>query len=246
MFALLFSVDADPIKSGVYDWKQPAANIQREIRSSVLFEGTAHDMEWMQMNANELKQSNRKANVGLPGTEEHLYIVRKGTLTVTLKDSTYSLVPGSVLVLMPGEMVFIQNKLPEPCSYYVLKLRSKLPADRNRGEESGGSIVVDWTKVPFRSHGKGGVRNYFERPTAMGTRLEMHVTTLNAGLKSHDPHTHRAEELVIMIEGNTEMQIGEQFYKGKEGSVFFLGSNISHAIRNEGTTACTYFAFQFE
>jgi (S)-ureidoglycine aminohydrolase len=80
----------------------------------------------------------------------------------------------------------------------------------------------------------------------MMKRLEIHVTTLNAGLKSHEPHTHRAEEIVLMIEGNTEMQIGESFCKGKEGSIFFLGSNISHAIRNEGTKPCTYFAIQFE
>ena len=74
----------------------------------------------------------------------------------------------------------------------------------------------------------------------------MHVTTLNAGLKSHDPHTHLAKEIIVMMQGNTEMQIGEKFFKGKEGSVYFMESNVLHGIRNEGTTPCTYFAIQFE
>jgi (S)-ureidoglycine aminohydrolase len=77
-------------------------------------------------------------------------------------------------------------------------------------------------------------------------RLEMHVTTLNAGLKSHAPHTHAAKEIIVMMEGNTEMQIGEKFFKGKEGSVYFLESNILHGITNLGTAPCTYFAIQFE
>jgi len=76
--------------------------------------------------------------------------------------------------------------------------------------------------------------------------FEIHVTTLKEGLRSHDPHTHRAEEIVLMIEGDTEMQIGEKFYKGKTGDFFYLGSNVLHAIRNEGTKSCMYFAIQFE
>jgi (S)-ureidoglycine aminohydrolase len=80
----------------------------------------------------------------------------------------------------------------------------------------------------------------------MSKRFEMHVTTLNEGLKSHDPHTHRAEEIVLMINGNSEMQIGENFYKGSVGDLFFLGSNIPHAIRNVGAGSCMYFAIQWE
>jgi (S)-ureidoglycine aminohydrolase len=80
----------------------------------------------------------------------------------------------------------------------------------------------------------------------MSRRFEMHVTTLNEGIKSHEPHTHRAEEIVLVLENKTEMQIGEKFFKGGEGDVYFLGSNVPHAIRNDGKGTCTYFAFQFE
>jgi (S)-ureidoglycine aminohydrolase len=74
----------------------------------------------------------------------------------------------------------------------------------------------------------------------------MHVTTLKEGLKSHEPHTHRAEEIVLMIDNKTEMQIGDRFFKGGAGDIYYLGSNVPHAIRNDGKGTCTYFAFQFE
>jgi (S)-ureidoglycine aminohydrolase len=242
---LVVAVSHDPINSRVYDWRQPAET-NKDINSAVLFEGSAFDMEWLQMNANALTASNRKIEMMVPQNEEDLYIIKKGTLGVTLKDSSFSLSPGSVLVVMPGENFSIRNTQTNSCDYYVMKYRAKLPADKERAGKAGGSLAKEWRQITFKPHDKGGIRNYFERPTAMMKRLEIHVTTLNGELKSHDPHTHRAEEIVLMIEGNTEMQIGEKFYKGREGSIFFLGSNISHAIRNEGTKPCTYFAIQFE
>lgn len=242
---LVFAVSHGPISSRVYDWKQPAKT-NKGISSSVLFEGSAFDMEWLQMNANALAGSSGKTEVRVPKNEEHLYIIKKGTLEVLAGDSSYSLKPGSVVVIMPGKTFFLQNTQNSSCEYYVMKYRSKLPIDNERGKNAGGTIVKDWNQIAFKPHDKGGIRNYFEKATAMMKRLEIHVTTLNAGLKSHDPHTHRAEEIVLMIEGNTEMQIGEKFYKGKEGSIFYLGSNVLHAIRNEDTKPCTYFAIQFE
>ena len=80
----------------------------------------------------------------------------------------------------------------------------------------------------------------------MSKRFEMHVTTLNEGLQSHDPHTHAAEEIILIIDNQAEMQIGDRFLKGKAGDVYYVGSNVLHGIRNDGTVPCTYFAYQFE
>lgn len=236
----------DPISSGVYDWKEPTRSIHEHLKSSVLFEGSTQRMEWLQMNAEKLKSSKNKIKITAPENEEELYIIKKGTLNVSLNDSSASLVAGSMILLVPGKDLFIQNSNSDPCEYYVMKYRSGVRLDKEKVEKKEGSFMKDWTKIEFKPHDKGGVRNYFETATVMCKRLEMHVTTLNAGLKSHDPHRHVAEEILLMLDGRTEMQIGENFYKGKEGSVFFVNSNILHGIRNEGTTPCTYFAFQFE
>jgi (S)-ureidoglycine aminohydrolase len=235
-----------PVLSGVYDWKQPVANASKSIGSSVLFEGSAAEMEWLQMTANVLRPMSKSIAQTVPANQEHLYIIKKGTLNITEADSSYALSKGSILVLTPGEKLSIQNKQSAACEFYIMKYRSTGSSNKERGDKAGGSIVKNWNDVEFKPHDRGGVRTFFERPTAMLKRLEMHVTTLNAGLKSHTPHTHAAKEIIVMMEGNTEMLIGEKTFKGKEGSVYFLESNILHGITNTGTTPCTYFATQFE
>lgn len=178
--------------------------------------------------------------------EEHLLIVKSGTIEISFHDSTYIIPAGSIALLLPGEKYKVNNRGSSVADYYLMKYRSKLPPDPERGKNAGGSFVKDFDKIPFNLHDRGGVRNYFNRATAMSKRFEMHVTVLNAGLKSHEPHTHRAAEIILMIEGNTEMQIGQNFFKAKGGDLYFVESNLLHGIRNEGTTAAIYFAFQFE
>lgn len=232
-----------PVLSGVYDWKTPTKKISKNLHTAVLFEGSAFEMEWIQMGANILTTSSKAIKIEIPVNEEELYIVRKGILEVTLKDSSYSLSEGSTLVLFPGEKFSIQNNQSSSCTYFIMKYRSH----SIKNEETGrNSFVRDWKRVEFKPHERGGVRSFFERPTAMLKRMEMHVTTLNAGLSSHDPHRHLAKEIIVIKEGNTEMKIGESNFKGKEGSVYFIESNVLHGIRNIGTTACTYYAIQFE
>jgi (S)-ureidoglycine aminohydrolase len=234
------------VPSQMYSWKKPEKKISQHIFSTTLFEGTVHDMEYMQMNANVIIPSKKKTSLHVPGNEEHLWIIKSGVLTIGFKDSTWSVGGGSIALLMPGEKYSIQNTTKDSCTYYVMKYRSKLPKDVARGNSSGGSLVKDWSKITFKPHDKGGIRNYFERPTAMSKRFEMHVTTLKEGIKSHEPHTHRAEEIVLIIDNKTEMQIDDKFFKGGTGDIYYLGSNVSHAIRNDGIGTCTYFAFQFE
>jgi mannose-6-phosphate isomerase-like protein (cupin superfamily) len=46
--------------------------------------------------------------------------------------------------------------------------------------------------------------------------------------------------------GGTEIQLGNEIVKTGVGGFYYLGSNVSHAIKNIGTKPATYFAFQFE
>jgi len=235
-----------PVQSRMYSWKKPAAKTDKNILSTTLLEGSVYDMEYLQMNSVAVTPSKKKIDQLVPGNEEHLLLMKSGKLTISIKDSTWTIGGGSIALLMPGEKYAVQNATSDSCTYYLMKYRSKLPMDAGRGKNSGGSLVKDWDKIKFKPHDKGGIRNYFERPTAMCKRFEMHVTTLKEGIKSHEPHTHRAEEIVLIIDNKTEMQIDDKFYKGGAGDIYYLGSNVSHAIRNDGAGTCTYFAFQFE
>ncbi len=243
----LVSAQQDSIASGAYSWKTPVHVNVEVILSAPLFGGSAHDMESLEMSARELKTSKRELLLLVPPLTEQLLIIKSGTITIGMQDSTWTIGTGSVVLLMPGQRCWLKKANDnEAATYYLMKYKSRLPTDPIRGQNAGGSFVKDWNNILFKPHDKGGIRNFFERATAMCKRFEMHVTTLNEGFKSHDPHTHRAEEIILVMEGKTEMQIGDAFYKGSAGTIYYLGSQVAHAIRNDGTGSCTYFAFQFE
>jgi len=229
----------DSVASRSYQWINPEP-------TAILFEGGTYDFEWMQMSARRLTVSKKELKSTVPNNEEYLLIVKAGNLQIRFHDSAFNIGPGSIALLLTGEKYTLSNEGSSVTEYYLMKYRSKLPPDAERGRNAGGSFIKDWSKIQFNPHERGGVRNYFNRATTMSKRFEMHVTTLNAGLKSHDPHTHRAAEIILMIEGNTEFQIGQKFFKAKGGDLYFVESNLLHGIRNEGTTTCMYFAFQFE
>lgn len=229
----------------MYSWKAPEKKIAQNVFATPLFEGATHDMAYLSMSAAAVTPSKNSTSFMVPKNEEHLLLIKSGMMTISINDSTWSIPGGSIALLMPGDKYAVRNATADSCTFYIMKYRSKLPMDAPRGKDAGGSIVKDWNKIAFKPHDKGGIRNYFDRPTAMSPRFEMHVTTLKEGIKSHEPHTHRAEEIVLIIDNKTEMQIGDSFYKGRAGDIYYLGSNVSHAIQNDGMGTCTYFAFQF-
>jgi (S)-ureidoglycine aminohydrolase len=211
-----------------------------------ILQGSTRDLAILEIHGSTLAPGKAPHSSHTHEGEEELVIVKEGQLKVTIEEESKVLGPGSIALILPGEEHGFENAGDTQASYYILKYRSKLPMNKERGREAGGSLVIDWNALAFNPHDKGGIRRYFDRATAMCERFEMHVTTLNEGLKSHDPHTHRPAEIILIIEGNTEMQIGDDFYQGTQGDLYFVASEVPHAIRNTGKSACSYFAFQFE
>ncbi|RXK61750.1 cupin domain-containing protein [Lacibacter luteus] len=232
----------DSILSGAYSWQQPTAQ-KGKISSVVLLEGKAYDFEWMQFAANsiagktELKQT-------IPSNQEQLLIVKSGSITIHLGDSSFVLAANSVVVLMPGEKYSLSNTAITTADFFSMKYSSKKSAGTQR---SGKSFVKIWENIPFKPNNNGGGRrDFFEQPTVQQKRFEMHVTTLKEGLKSREPHTHRAEEIILMINGETEMLLGDKTHKIPAGGFYYAGTNVLHGIKNIGTSPCMYFAIQFE
>lgn len=236
---------AQPIASRAYSWQPPVNKTGDQSWQATIFEGEAHDMEFIRMTSNLIMPSPKGTSAQVPANEEQLLLLKSGQMIFTMNDSSWTLGTGSVVLLMPSQRYSIRNATRDSCAFFMLSYRSIESMNSKRGKDAGGSLVKDWNKTTFNPHDKGGIRRYFERPTAMCKRLEMHVTTLKEGLKSHDPHRHAAEEIVLVISNQTEMQIDEHFYKGGPGTLYYLGSNVAHAIRNDGKGECVYFAFQF-
>ena len=235
----------DTVESKVYVWNNLKVIKENGRERRQIAEGSGAALSYMEWHTTSIEPG-KSPHAAHKHEEEELIIIKEGQVKVTVKDSSKVLGPGSIALFIPGDEHGLFNSGTTKATYYVLRYKSKAPVDMERAKKAGGSFMVDWNNVAFRAHDRGGVRNFFERPTAMLKRFEMHVTTLNAGIKSHEPHTHGAEEIVLLVNGNTEMQIAKSFQKANEGDLIYLSSNILHAIQNIGTKPTTYFAFQWQ
>jgi quercetin dioxygenase-like cupin family protein len=109
-----------------------------------------------------------------------------------------------------------------------------------------GSRIFDWDSLKVQETKVGSRRDVVRSPTATLDELEMHITTLNAGVESHPPHQHAAEELLIIKEGTLEALVNGQYQKVGPGSIVFQASNQPHTIKNIGTGPATYHVVQWQ
>ena len=176
---------------------------------------------------------------------EELVVVKEGVLTIITGDSSKVLGPGSLALLVAGETQSFRNNSTAPAIYYVLAYKSKNPVNIQRGLQGGGSFVKDWKDFVVKKTDKGESRPVYDRPSSMFERFDVHATSLDPGVASHDPHHHRAEEVILLLKGNIQMQIGQSFYPAATGDLVFLESEVLHALKNTGTERCSYFAIQW-
>jgi (S)-ureidoglycine aminohydrolase len=154
---------------------------------------------------------------------------------------------GDVAIIKPNDLHGIVNNSNKKATYLVMIYENKNNENKPAIKpEISLSHMVHWDSTLYKNHDLGGRRNFLDNKTAQAKRFEMHTTTLFKGKQSHPPHQHRAAEILIPIEGQTEEYIDGQCIKDKIGDIIFLESNSSHCIRNIGKKPCTYFAFQFE
>jgi quercetin dioxygenase-like cupin family protein len=102
------------------------------------------------------------------------------------------------------------------------------------------STVFDVDSITPKPVAYGSVRSIVRSPTPTLDELEMHYTTLNAGQKSHDPHQHANEELIIIREGTLETLSGGVWKRVGPGGIIFNASNELHGVRNVGTGPASY------
>ena len=233
------------IPSAVYDWNRSPVMKQAGFEDKTILEGTTRDYASLSVHAITLF-AHQPSQPVQQLDEEALIIVKTGALTLQLGNRNKVLGPGSVVVIMPGDSYRLDNKTTEPLTYYIMRYTSNEVPDLDLYRLAGGSFWVDWEEVPYTPHDKGGIRRMFDYGTVMSKRFEMHVTTLNPGMQSHPPHTHRAAEILLMVDNSAQENINGAWQPAAAGDVIFLESDVPHNIRNVGQQPCTYFAFQFE
>jgi len=242
----------DQIASDVYSWKAaPVEKIAEGSRRAIV-KGSATDFSLMEISAVTLN-TGKTASELAQTNYEMMIVIKDGSMKITIDGEGKIVSRGSVAVILPGDACSLSNSGVGDATFYTLRYQSKTAIDSERGKKSGGSFIMDWNDVKFepRDDGKGGTRNFFSRPTAMGRRLDLHCTLLNPSQSSHAPHHHRAEELILILDADVEQYLGPAEKDGKtkkatSGDIIYLVSNEYHAISNIGTRPALYFAFQFE
>jgi (S)-ureidoglycine aminohydrolase len=242
--ALGIKAQNQQIPAAVYRWDAGPVKKNTTSEQRVLLEGATPAFTHVKVHATTVA-GDKAAHAGHSHADEELIIVKEGVLNVTIKGQTETLEAGSVAVIMPGDEHALANAGQAPVTYYIMRYETEKPQPE-RGVRSGGSFVKHWNDLAYKPHDKGGRRDVFDKGTVQSERFEMHITTLNEGLMSHPPHTHKAAEILLLIEGQAEESINGTWVPSTVGDIIFLQSQVPHAIRNTGNTPCTYFAFQFE
>jgi (S)-ureidoglycine aminohydrolase len=235
---------ADTLPAAVYNWNKLKPGKNREVKQ--VLKGSTLDLAMLDVHTTDLKPGQSKGMSFLNKDFDELIIVKKGTVQVTIKDTTKTIGPrGMAFVAARDNGYTVRNSGGEVATYYVLTFRPKRVGPSERNNEQGRSFVRDWSEFQTLKTAKGESRPISNEQTSLFAKFEIHATSLDPGFASHDPHTHRAEEIILLMEGDVQMQIGQTDYPATAGDVIFLEANVLHALKNTGHVRCTYFAIQW-
>ncbi|MEQ6122154.1 cupin domain-containing protein [Reichenbachiella sp. MALMAid0571] len=230
------------IESTAYDWEKIDTKSMASGEIKTLFEGNSDGFEYLHIFIAGINGGDSFEFPDNSDTLERLVIMKSGNVTQTLAQQNKQLGKGSVTLVMPGDLLQIQNAGIEEATFYVVMWRAKNISQTNEGVNS---FMIEWNDLAFEETEKGGRRKVTRKPTVMLDEFEMHVTTLNEGMRSHPPHTHLDEEIILVCYGEVEELIDGKPYEVGEGSLIFLRSMVPHGIRNIGKGSCEYYAFRW-
>lgn len=241
----ILNAQTDSIVGGVYSWKNAVAKNIDNGQVKRIIHGSSKDLSNLEVHTLTLQPGKSATGNEIKTDLEKLIIIKDGQLTITIKDTTRELGPAGYAVIMSGDKHGFKNSSGKPVTYYSLIYTARAPVNLLRGNQAGGSFYKDWKDLVVKQTDKGESRPIYDRPTSMFSRFDMHATALNPGIASHDPHTHRAEEIILMIKGEVQVQLAQNFLKATAGDVIFYPAYSLHAVKNTGNIQCGYFAIQW-
>jgi (S)-ureidoglycine aminohydrolase len=240
------NAQADTLSAGLYPWNAHEAKPNKNGESRLILEGKTNDLTRFRVHSSTLLPGITNHPPVAYTDKEEMLIVKSGVLTMVLNGVSKELEAGSVVSMQAGDLQSCTNNSKEPVSYFVIAWVSKDSMQLQRGKQAGGSEMKAWKEMELKPTDKGASRPIIRKPTAMFPLFDIHATTLNAGKASHAPHTHRNEEMILLIEGSGEMLIGDKVYKAGTYDALYVSPMIPHAFTNTGNIPCTYFAIQWQ
>jgi (S)-ureidoglycine aminohydrolase len=219
-----------PVGSGVIHWSDLPVKKDNQRETRRIAEGMTNEFEYFEIHATTQEKGAVPRPPHAQKDKEEMIIIKEGTLKCTIGNKTAILGPGSVLLIPPLEMQTFENIGDGILTYYVFMFRSKKTMNMERSSRAGGTLLLHRDSLEFKETAKGGTRKYFDRPTAMCENFEMHVTFLKDKGPSHTPHSHIDTEIILVIDGDTEMTIDGKTYKAGPGDLYIAESGKMHGI----------------
>lgn len=103
------------------------------------------------------------------------------------------------------------------------------------------SKIYQFDDLPVRQAGNLMFRGILKGTVFEGCCISLHESDLAPQSRPHQPHRHRHEEMVFVVEGTLEFTVNGKATRAGEGSVLFAGSNDEHGIFNPESTHAKYF-----
>ena len=239
------SGQSQKIASTAHDWKNLTVVKTKEGQSRKIYEGSSTAFDYTKASAITLNGKKSSSSINVPEGFEDLLIIKEGTLQITLDGKSETLGTGSVVIAFTGSEYKIKNLDNSNSTYFAIRWKGDKSAN-SAFQSAAKSIIKNWEDIEFKKSDKGGRRSLIREPTPLLSEFEMHVTTLNEGMKSHDPHTHIEAEIILVRFGEVEEYIDGKTYQVGPGSLIFLESNVPHGIKNVGKGPCEYYAFKWQ
>jgi (S)-ureidoglycine aminohydrolase len=236
-----------PVKAGVFPWASvKGIEVGRGRVERVILVGSTLDLDSLEIRAVTLPAGAAPDSSAAHDSLESFMMVKEGKLWVTLNGVSRALGAGSIALALPGDRIIKTPMGDTPATYYLFTYRSRAPMDLNRGKQAGGSFMVDFGEQGEKSTASGVQRPMLNRPTAMFKRFESHWSSVNEGLRTHQTHTHRADEFMMMTRGNVAVLIGTAEPPATASDIVFLGSMIPHSLASKGPGPAQYLVIQGE
>jgi quercetin dioxygenase-like cupin family protein len=245
LISLFFTLKANaqqlPLPSGAYEFSMlPVLKTDAGEKRHV-FNWPTKTLDKFQIDIFTLHQDKEWTGESSDVGKEKLVLVIKGTLKISLSIEEQQLTERSIALISQEEQTLIKNTGAEDAIFYVIQWDS----DHFNDAVYENSWPFIYDEMEFKSNAKGGRRDVMEAPTKTLSELEMHITTLLEGEKSHDPHVHPDEEIIVVLQGEVEEMINGTPYRLGPGSLIFLSAMDPHGIRNIGNGTCEYYAIRW-
>jgi (S)-ureidoglycine aminohydrolase len=221
-----------------------ATKLNNDVEKNQVIKGTTLDLHTLDIYTLTLA-AGKTYTLPINNNLEQLIVIKNGTVNLILKDTAQTVGPGSIALVLAGDKISFKNPSDKPVSWFVLSYQSTNTVNLQRGHDAGPSFIKNWDLLKVNKSAKGETRSLFDRPTTMFERFEIHATALNPGYASHDPHTHRVEEIILMLNGGVLETINQDLKDAQAGDCIYLASGSLHRPINNTNKQCYYLAIQW-